>query len=355
MRTSLKTVGVAAEAVRQHAELAAFLWAQRDSWSAEDPPDVKVIAEIDQRLEANLDGLRIAGVSTWPFLKAQHEDFPEKGELFAFAWMALELADGEKVAQAVEFGRLTADDAKGLIGALTWHKPAVIGPFVRQWIGDQDVFSRFLAISSCIAHNVDPGTTLARLVKDDDPRARAAALRLAGQLQRFDLGRDIQSALDHRDERVRLWASWALVEMGSGDLARQELRKIASAGGPDATVAMRVLVKAGPAKEVRAWMGGLMKTPQTAPLAVRGIGMLGDHSALPWLIGQMREPHVAVAARAAFLELCPEAREETKLFTVDPEELGSAFAKHFQDDVVHLALPDKVETWRAQVVTQPRR
>jgi hypothetical protein len=61
----------------------------------------------------------------------------------------------------------------------------------------------------------------------------------------------------------------------------------------------------------------------------------------------MKEPPVAVAACAAFLELFPEAREETKLFTVDPTELGPAFAKHFEDDVVRVALPEKVEEWRA--------
>ena len=63
----------------------------------------------------------------------------------------------------------------------------------------------------------------------------------------------------------------------------------------------------------------------------------------------MREPHAAVAARAAFLELFPEAREETKLFTVDPEELGPAFAGHLEDEVGRLAVPKNVETWARAV------
>jgi len=88
-----------------------------------------------------------------------------------------------------------------------------------------------------------------------------------------------------------------------------------------------------------------MQTPETAPVAVRGVGMLGARSVLPWLIERMREPSVAVAAVAAFLELFPKAREETKLFTVDPEELGPAFDEHFADEVIRLAVPNKVETW----------
>lgn len=350
MRTSSNTEGarplrIAREVVRQHAELVAFLWAQRDSWSAEDPPDAKVVAEIDERLDINLDGLRIAGAAAWSLLSEQYENFPEKGELFAFAWMALELDDGKRVEQAVEFARLAADDAKGLVGALASHKPATIGPYVRNWIGGQDALIRFLAISSCLAHNVNPGQTLARLIKDHDSKVRAAALRLAGQLRCFDLEREIQAALDHEDGPVRLWASWALVELGAGDLARQELARIATAGGTDAVVAMRALVKAGPENDVRIWMGGLMKSPSTAAMAVRGIGMLGDKSALGWLVERMKEPALALMAKASFLELFPEAREESKLFTGDPVELGKPFATFFADRTVTLSLADKVSEW----------
>ncbi len=350
MRTSSNTreqrpLRIAGEVVRQHVELVAFLWEQRDNWLAEDPPDARVVAEIDERLEVNLDGLRIAGVAAWPLLIEQHDKFPDKGELFALAWMALELADNEKVAQAVGFGRLTSGDAKGLVGALAWHKPASIGPFVRSWVGHQDAFLRFLGLSSCIAHNVDPGAVLASSLRDQDSRVRSAALRLSGQLRRTDLAREVHAALDHADERVRLWAAWALVELGSQELTQKELRKIAVADGPDALIAMRALAKAGPDKDVRAWLGGMMKMPETAPLAVRGIGMLGDRSVLRWIIERMREPYVAVAACAAFLELFPEARLETKLFTVGPEELGPAFARHFEDSVVRVALPDQVEAW----------
>ncbi len=69
--------------VREHAELAAFQWAQRDTLSQEDPPDPAVIAGIDKRLEANLDGLRIAGAAAWPFIIDQFEEYPEKGELLS--------------------------------------------------------------------------------------------------------------------------------------------------------------------------------------------------------------------------------------------------------------------------------
>ena len=167
-------------------------------------------------------------------------------------------------------------------------------------------------------------------------------------LGRKDLVADLRDALDADDAGVRLWAGCALTELGRGDLASAALRKAAVAGGPDALFALRAAVKAGPERDVRAWMGGLMQSPATAPVAVRGVGMLDDQSVLPWLIERMREPQVAVAAAVAFLELFPEAREETKLFTTDPEELGPAFARQLEYDVVTLAVPDRVEAWRVE-------
>jgi uncharacterized protein (TIGR02270 family) len=337
---------IAAEVVRQHVEQAAFLWAQRDTWSLEDPPDEAVIAEIGQRVEVNLDGLRIAGAAAWRFVDQQLEDFPDKGEFFVAGWLAIEHGDAKRVESAIEAAR-QAEERRGLVGALSWHKPQKIGRLVRDWLGAHDAFKRYLGVAACAAHNVDPKQFLGRLVHDPDADTRALSLRLAGQLKRGDLTQEMAAALKSEDDAVRLWAGWALTELGSGDLARAELRKAATAGIPGALAALRASIKAGPEKEVRAWMGGLMKSVSTAPLAVRGIGMLGDRSILPWLIQRMKEPYVAVAACAAFLELFPEAREETKMFTIDPTELGPAFAKHFEDEVVSVAMPDRVEEWQA--------
>lgn len=336
---------IAADVVRQHAELVAFLWGQRDTLLSEDPADLKVVEGIDRRLHVNLDAMRIAGKAVWPFLLEQYEAFPEKGELFAFAWMALELKDRERIAQSVQFGLASRDDALGFVGALAWRRPEDIGPLVRKWISGQDGFERYLAVSACAEHGVDPKQLLGRLVRDPDARVRASSLRLAGKLGRADLVGEMQDGLDADDGKIRLWAAWALTELGSGHLARTELRKVAVAGGPEALTALRAALKAGPDKEVRAWMGGLMKSPISAPLAVRGVGMLGDRSALAWLIEQMRVPMLATSASAAFLELFPEAHREDDLFTTDLGKAGQLFVDHFGDESVVIPLSDKIEGW----------
>ncbi|RWE65900.1 MAG: hypothetical protein E5W94_03325 [Mesorhizobium sp.] len=333
------------DVVRQHAEQAAFFWAQRDTLMTDDPPDFHVVAGVDRRLEANLDGLRIAGPAAWPFVVAAYDDFPEKGELFLYAWMAIEQRDGSRLAEAIELGRQSKEDARGLVGALAWHKPGMIAAEVRDWIGAQDAFKRFLGISACLGHSVDPKQLLTRLVRDPDARVRATSLRLAGKLKRADLVNELAAALSDADELTRFWAAWALTELGSGDLASPELRKVAVGGSPGAMTALRAAVKAAPDKDVRAWMGELLNAPETAPLAVRGAGMLGDRNILHWLIHQMRDPALARAAGVAFLELYPEAREDGQLFSVETSLLGKSFADHFDDDPPYLPVADNVKNW----------
>ncbi|WP_254016926.1 HEAT repeat domain-containing protein [Mesorhizobium escarrei] len=263
--------------------------------------------------------------------------------------MAIELNDSRRIAEVVELGRQSEDDACGLVGALAWHQPAIIAPLVRDWVGTPDAFKRYLGVSACIEHLVDAKQMLGRLVRDPDARVRATSLRLAGKLKRADLVNELVASLKDADEHVRFWAAWALNEFGSCDLASPELRKVAVGGGPDALTALRAAVKATPDKDVRAWMGGLLRSPETAPLAVRGAGMLGDRTILHWLVHQMRQPALAAAAGAAFRELFPEARKDDTLFSVEPEVLGDAFAQYFDDVLPSLPVANRVKDWAKDV------
>ena len=72
--------------LRQHAEQAAFLWtvydrARRFPEENEEMDEVR-IARLFERLEAHLDGLRVAGAEGVKIAEARYADFPEPGELF---------------------------------------------------------------------------------------------------------------------------------------------------------------------------------------------------------------------------------------------------------------------------------
>src|SRR5918996_2266870 len=87
--------------VEQHAEEAAFLWLLRDA--AVDAPhyDLKDLARLDERVEAHIDGLRVAGEPGWEITLAQLEQHREAGEVFAAGVLALESQDQAKIDQVI--------------------------------------------------------------------------------------------------------------------------------------------------------------------------------------------------------------------------------------------------------------
>lgn len=72
--------------LRQHAEQAAFLWTVYDAHmlapEANEEMDALRLGRLVERLEAHLDGLRVAGAEGLRIAEALYADYPEAGELF---------------------------------------------------------------------------------------------------------------------------------------------------------------------------------------------------------------------------------------------------------------------------------
>jgi hypothetical protein len=95
--------------VRQHAEQAAFLWTVYDRalLMPEDNPDMDAegLARLVERLEAFLDGVRVAGEDGKRIAEERFREFPEAGELFVLRMLA---ADRVIPVAELDLGRVRA-------------------------------------------------------------------------------------------------------------------------------------------------------------------------------------------------------------------------------------------------------
>lgn len=85
-------VPILPEIVRQHAEMAAFLWTVYDHHllHPDENPDMDEVrlGRLVKRLEAYLDGLRVAGEQGLAMARKIYEDSPGSGELFVLRMLS---------------------------------------------------------------------------------------------------------------------------------------------------------------------------------------------------------------------------------------------------------------------------
>ena len=172
--------------VSQHAEEAAFLWLLRDNAVHAPHYSLADLADLEERVEAHLDGLRVAGEEGWPFC-VDGLQFEEAGEVFAAAVIALDSERDDWLATVIETVSAAPDAAVGLVSALGWVPRERLKGRVIDWLRSDDPLLRRVGLCACTVQGVDCGTHLASLIEDVDPKVRAAALRHSGVIRRRDL------------------------------------------------------------------------------------------------------------------------------------------------------------------------
>jgi hypothetical protein len=103
--------------VRQHAEMAAFLWTSYESHMLhpDENPDMdeERLARLVERLEAHLDGIRVAGADGLQIAQERYAEFPESGELFVIRMLSAE--------KPIPIADLSLDKVRAYLSA---HLPA---------------------------------------------------------------------------------------------------------------------------------------------------------------------------------------------------------------------------------------
>ncbi|SHL40364.1 TIGR02270 family protein [Phytopseudomonas punonensis] len=282
----------------QHAEETAFLAGLRSYAVGAPHYDLAHLGDLDERIEAHLDGLQIAGLKGLHLLLEQLTAHAQ-GEVFAVAALALRL--GNESAQETLYQHLHAnpEGEAFLVAALGWLEWHEVSKLIERDLNATDTQRRRIALAAHALHGKDPGPALLSALGHGDASVLAAAARLAGTLRRRDLLQPLRQHRLHGDDEVRFWSNWASAQMGDQE-ALGNLRLFAEQPGERRRPALEVLLAWQPREASIAWLRGLMQSETHRHMAIQAIGLLGDPQTIPWLIRQMHELPAARAAGEAF-------------------------------------------------------
>ncbi len=291
---------IIAEIVEEHAAEAAFLFSIRDAAATAPHYDGARLRDLDERIEAHLDGVRVAADEGLAIAAAALDE-DEPGTAFTLAVLAAERGDAAAFAPVLALAEASRGAARGLVAGLAWvpfaQVRSIVAPLLAQSAPGRH---RRIGIAACAAHREHPGEALTYALFDEDAALKSRALRAVGELGCLDLADAVRAelAIVEGDER-RFRAAWSAALLGV-EAAVPVLWSIADAGGPFAEQACALVMRKLDVREARARLEGLGAAADHARAAIAGAAALGDPGLVPWLLAAMDTPALARVAGEAF-------------------------------------------------------
>lgn len=333
------------EIVDQHAEEAAFLWLLRNDATSAPNYDLADLAELDERVDAHLDGLRVAGTRGWETCRRELE-WREAGEVFAAAHVALQSRIDRRVSQVLDVATQSCELARGFIAALGWFPFADVQSTIASLLDSEDPVAHRIGIAACAAHRRDPGAGLADAALHADHAVRVRAIKAAAQLGRRDL---LPLCADHdaADNSVdHFWRIWSASLLGGAQVG-PALCETAANGGPLAEPACDLATRRMNGDAAMAWRQYLARGNQSARLAITAARAQGDPAAIPWLIDLMADEATARVAGEAFSSITGAELSAAALSAERPDGFESGPTDDPDDDDVAMD-PDENLPWPRQ-------
>jgi uncharacterized protein (TIGR02270 family) len=286
--------------VEQHAEEAAFLWTARDRALHSPNYSLRDLSALDERVEAHLDGLRVAEEFGWQLCE-QALDNEEPGTVFAAAVLAFDGGDTGRIHRVLEAACIAPQLERGFISALGWLPFSKVEGHIRELLGSERAEIRRIGIATSAAHRRDPGQPLIRALSDPNPRLRARALKACGEVGKTGLLPTILPSVSDSDDACRFFAAWSAARLGDRSSAvLSVLCEIAAGHTQYAERALGMALRIMDLHQAKTWHRQLRRDSTQLRTAAIAHGIIGDPEAVESLIDLMNIPAIARIAGEAF-------------------------------------------------------
>jgi uncharacterized protein (TIGR02270 family) len=333
------------EIVDQHAEEAAFLWHLRAAAVRSPQYELADLTKLDGRVEAHLDGLRVAGEPGWKTATGQ---LGPPGEVFAAAVLAFESRDPTMVQEVLAAAADKSEAVPGLISALGWLTYEQASKHIKALVAADEPAVKRVGIAASAIHRRNPGQDLLAAFTSEDPLLKARAFRAAGELGFVDSHITLRANLKFKDPIVRFWAAWSNALLNGHKDAVTYLQNVAEARGPFAERAAQMAMRRLAPNDAKLWLRRLVRELGQKRIAVIAAGAFADPEVVPFLIDQMKIPELARVAGESFSQITGVRIAYDKLEAEKPDGFEAGPTENPEDDDValdvdlSLAWPDPV-------------
>ena len=197
----------------QHIDEASFLWMFRNRLLKSPLHGLYELADHDKRIEAHLDGLRLAGKVGWEMCEAALRA-GNAADYFSASILAFKSGEEARIACLLDTGGADLTLSKGIISALGWLPYSQAEPYIKRFLIEHSPALLRIGIAASAIHRVDPGKILKDAIRNDNQALKARSLKAAGELGRIDLLPALVDNLSHEDEACRFFAAWSAALLG---------------------------------------------------------------------------------------------------------------------------------------------
>lgn len=305
--------------ISQFAAEASFLWVLRSRAVGAPHYSLRDLSQLDERLEAHIDGLRVAGQAGWDICRdALDNQYAET--IFSAAVLAFEIGDEDRIQVVIKSLNNDPTCAHALISALGWLTYEQSAPHIEKMLTDQSAFLRYIGIAASAIHRHDPGSHLNKAINDVYPLLIARALSAYGELGRSrELDNyNLPNLLTDSDDGIRFAAAWS-ASLAGIPAAVETQKSFVVADSPYCEQALNTALRSMELSASIDWQKQLADSADTLRLAVIGAGAIGDPALVPWLVEQMNEPTLSRVAAESFTMITGIDTDHDALQGLQPE------------------------------------